>query len=831
MTCRTTLMTASAMCALIAALASAGPAQAADLPTRKSVPMLLDTSWYTEGEVEVGGRFFLNHPQQGAMPNMGQSQAAYYRYQWLAPGPFGNLAIAAGTRDGVRRVEMFGNNIGYRDQAYGLSYSHAGQYYIDLGWNQIPYTYSTSAQTIYNGVGGNYLGLIPGLSANLYNAAGGAGAALAFPGNAAQAANVWTLLNAASHQQYIGITRSTGTADARWTPTDAWDVRAYFENINRQGTMPWQMSFTANTSGVVAQVPKPINDNTKNYGLNAEYQGQTFWDKTYTFKLGYRGSTYTDNVNGFVVENPFCLNAATCARASGPLALMSTPPSNMANGVVSTLALDLPWKARYVGSLNVTRMQQNDTFQPFSINTIAGAPGATGFPFLPASGLNGMVDTVLFNNVLTKDITSELKGKVSYRLYDYNNRTPELYFNNWVITDSAFAKATTAQYAPVRSLSMSYTKQNAAAELNWRPMKTLTLGASYNYERYDWKREAATSTDENMVKAWMDYRPNGWFDFRSSASYARRTSNNYNYQINQAFYQWLTPAALPFPAGNGTSVFANPDYRIFYLSGRERAKIDAQADITVFDGLTVTPNFAYINDYYPMPYLPGSVLGTAAPAVLANSPSNIQQGLTSTQKVQAGIDATYQLTSSTKLFAFYLYEHTNRGYVGGTPGNNVLMGALGANPNPTSALYKMSAGEYVNTFRVGVDSDIIPRLNMKASYTLAKGTASQALPFVSGLTLPSFINYPNMQTMYQQADFGLKYTFADDWLKSMGLAGKMSAGLNYTWQRNIVNNWQAETLNYMWNANLTGVGYMAFMGWYNPNYNIHRLAASVSYKW
>ncbi len=53
-----------------------------------------------------------------------------------------------------------------------------------------------------------------------------------------------------------------------------------------------------------------------------------------------------------------------------------------------------------------------------------GAP-----PGLPASSLNGAINTLLSNNVITTQITPELKSKLSYRYYDFDNNTPELLFH------------------------------------------------------------------------------------------------------------------------------------------------------------------------------------------------------------------------------------------------------------------------------------------------------------------------------------------------------------------------------------------------------------------
>ena len=815
LTCRTSLMIACATSALLVGMASTSVALAADLPTKKAepVPVMLDPGWYTEGVIEVGGRFFVNHPDRGNMPAMGRSLAKYYQFSTIKPGPFSDVFLAAGTNDGARRVEIFGNNIGYSDQAFGLHVDHIGKYYFNFLWDQTPNVISTGAQTIYGGIGTNNLWLPAGLPAALRAACGNTN-----PITAAAAAACRAMLTANSHQTDLGTRRETASGDFRWTPNDAWDVRAEFSNIHRDGTLIDGISFTAGTSGVVTQAPMPVNDDTKNFGLNAEYAGQSPWERPFTFKLGYNGSIYTDNNKYYTVQNPFCaVGDVICARTSAPMALVSLPPNNSANGVTGTLALELPWKARSVTTFSWTRMQQNDPFLPFwTGGALSAGFGATGAPVYPAASLNGLVDTFLLNNVVTKQFTPDLKGKLTYRYYDFANRTPELFFNNWIVTDINGAKATTAQYAPVRSLSMSYVKQNAAAELDWRPLKSVHVGGVGGWEHYSWTREAATGTDEISGKLFADWKPSTWFNARANALLARRYSHNYNYYANLGGFQWATPPGS-FP--NAGSVWNNQDFRAFYLSGRIRSKADIQASVTVIPNFVVTPSFAYINDYYPMPDQRGMI-----PTAAQNWSQLYQEGLNWAKTMQSGVDISWTPVKNLKLFGFYMFEKTSRGYQGGSPGNvNVLN---------VSQMQKISNGEAVQTFRAGFDAAVIPeRFDVKGAFTIAHGRASQNLPLVTGVTPATFINYPDVVTNLMRAEVDAKYTFSDGWLHQMGLKGKLSARLNYTWEHNSVTNWQASTINYMYNPALTTVGYMTWLGYNNPNYNIHRLGASMAYKW
>ena len=89
-----------------------------------------------------------------------------------------------------------------------------------------------------------------------------------------------------------------------------------------------------------------------------------------------------------------------------------------------------------MATLAYTNMRQNDAFLPFTItpfSTTGGVPpgwaGTPGIPTnstaaLPAQSLNGTIDTLLMNNVITTQITPDLKFKANYRYYNYHNGTP-----------------------------------------------------------------------------------------------------------------------------------------------------------------------------------------------------------------------------------------------------------------------------------------------------------------------------------------------------------------------------------------------------------------------
>ena len=157
------------------------------LPLKAAPPVPF---WWTHGEIEVGGRDFLNDPTVGGsiwgdhVPGSAlaggygflgqQSLAKYYEYSIVAPGAFGGGHVATGTSDGLYQIDLWANNIGsnfqgFSDQSYLLTASKVGEQYFTVSWDQTPHIYSTSAQTIFGGVGTNMLTVPAGLVANPVN--------------------------------------------------------------------------------------------------------------------------------------------------------------------------------------------------------------------------------------------------------------------------------------------------------------------------------------------------------------------------------------------------------------------------------------------------------------------------------------------------------------------------------------------------------------------------------------------------------------------------------------------------------------------------------------
>ncbi|WP_291560501.1 MtrB/PioB family outer membrane beta-barrel protein [Bradyrhizobium sp.] len=838
----------------------------------KAPPPAVELPWWTHGFVELGGRGFLNDPTYGGHIVNGQgSLAKFYEYRDLRPGPFGDFNVATGSRNGLYEIDAWGFNPGYRDQAYNAYLSKAGEQYLNLEWDQTPHVYSTSSSTLFN-TNGNALTLAnPNIGHQMFTQ-GGAGWPTVFNTPAGvtafntKAAAVSTIINQNVHPTDIGILRDTASVDYRYTPTDNWDIKANYSNMRRTGSQVDSVLFTATNTGSRVDVAKPVSDRTQNFGVNGEYIGTSAWGQKFNAMVGYNGSVYTDDFSGYTVQNPFCDTGFTgaCAgagtTATAPLAQMSTPPSNQMNGITGTFGADLPVNSRYMGTVSYSGMRQNDQFLPFTINpgvnlfpnavwnpvtqkfttTGTGVPG-NSLASLPAQSLNGSINTLLINNVVTTQVTSDLKTKVSYRYYDYDNQTPQLQISDWIIADATSAKTTTNSYAPVNPLMVGYIKQNGAAEATYRPVNSVNLGASYGVEHYDFTRFDAAATTENTVKFYADWKPASWVTARASASYGERRAGDYDYLGNVGMFQWPVPnknfgqpgttVLTPFP--NSTNY--SEAYRQFYLDDRNRSQAKFQIDIDVIRNFTVTPTINIRNDGFLL--------------------TQNELGLTKDNSTAVGVELAYATTPDLRFLFSYMNEQRNQQqlvsstnlapYTAATSYicPNTSPNGIGVTATYNCQSYSSSISDRVNTFIFGVNYAVIPqRVELGLNYTLSMGKNSSPL-FMQDGTGPVISNalgnniaagqFPDVTTTFQRLEANAKYTLDPDLVHSLGWTGGVSLKLRYAWERNSVTNWNTDLMQpYMYQTLMQSqVAFYQALAGNNPNYNVHMLGGTIAWAW
>ena len=867
------MRTRQALClssaALSASIGLAGLAFADELPTlaQPGAP----EGWYTEGEAAAGGQVFINKP--GDKPI--NSAAKFNEYgDNTEPLFLQSLNFALVNKNGGFRADLHGANIGQDNQKLELDLEQPGTQYLTLSWYKTPQLRSNTAETIFGGVGTTDLTVPSSVVNSLYDAiynsttpttaTTGAGynstlpvqnqipgASTSYvpkgcfvPGQTGVAAcapgvtPVQTTINNSENKINLGLQRDRKEIDYRWTANEHWNIEVDYSIEHRYGVQEQGFLFSSSTSTPLAEVPMPVDDWTQDASISAEYAGLSPWGMNWNAMLRYGVSLYTDSFSSFSAENPFggpgspagvgtlCpTTSATAAPNCYGWGQMGTAPDNGANTITGQIGVDLPgFKSnRYIATLQFTDMTQNQAFIPMTINSL----GLTGlYPTsttatlalapMPRNSLDGRIDTTLFNNVFATQLTSDLKNKLSYRLYDYSNDTPALTIQNWIVNDAAISGAASGvgsgSYSPHTTLLSSYVKQNAADEVTWNATKWATFGASTGWEQYRYSEYAVDVTNEYSEKIYGRITPTDWFSLRADDTYSWRRYDNYNWMA------FIGDIGVSTATGNDE----NPWLRDVDLANRNRDIANLYADFTTPIGLTLTPTAGIRWDDYP-----------TDPNILAQG--GTQLGLRTDHDWNAGLEADWVINSNVSLDLSYTFEQIRQTMIGSSSAANTA----------TTAYYASAMGENVNTWTAGANFQLIPdRLALKLSgtYELATdawNTGAYHCPAgVStancGIASAGNPAYPPENTTFSHLDATMTYKVDPTYLMQFG-KGEVYLQLHYLWERNSVTNWQNDSTSaYLYstlNSSTVAFKDMIFLAGDNPNYNAQAISASLVVKW
>lgn len=830
--------------------------------------------WDFHGYLEAGGRAYIQRPPLGPPPGQfgpaptnaataikspattanppldpGGAGTGRGKFEEYGERPQGyyipSFYLGAFSRDGVYSAEVWGKNAGYNDQNYAFEGQKVGEHRIRAEYDQTPHLYSSQAYTLYNGVGTNLLTINPAVVTSLNNATFGGNPPGVGPGightcfipgqlgTAACAAGVtpaFTTITNNVMPTTLGIQRDRVASEYRYTHNDSWEFNVDYSNERRTGTQEQGTLFGSNGTGAaLAMVPRPVSDTTQNASASAQYAGSSPWGK-WTTMVKYFVSSYKDNYAFYDATSPFGGGPGGVSNVSGGCATtqpqncfgtarMSMFPDNFAQGVTTTTAVDLPFKSRYVGTFQYQSMTQNQDFLAVSINPApaknANVPAGNtiGNYAVSRPSLDGRIDTILSNNQLTTQLTSDLKVKSSYRYYSVDNKTQPLTMLDWVVNDSNSARSQTSGYAPHTTIFQSYTKQNAAEEVNWHPAKWLDVGVIGGFEQYDRSQAQTNRTTEWSAKFYDVVTPNDWSKFRSSYFYSQRRYSNYDW----ATYVGNTIVAPIVPGGTTTSLIENPGMRTYDMADRNRFVAKSSVDLDFVPGLTITPNAGLRNDRY---------------LTDPTNPVN-QLGLVSDNNWNIGLEGTYTVNNFVTLFGAAMMEVYNRRmYDGG--------GVIAGNP---SAHYFTDMYGHANTYMGAVDVVLIPKtLDLKLAGTLvmssdqwnsgtAPGGSSGLVSNCPGTCSTIVGLWPEVTGNFKRFDATLRYKFDETVVKQIGWVGDVYFKVKYAYETNYVDNWALGNMQqYMYYA-ANARSQQIFMAGDNPNYSAQYVVATLALKW
>lgn len=499
--------------------------------------------------------------------------ARYQRYQDLRDGALLDGFKYAGHRE-AWDFDLVANRVGYRDQRYVARLTNLGRVKINFSWDQIPLFFSTGATdafaplsaTPFTGVGSGQLSLDDSVQQSLQAicptppcspAAGTARQALLFQ-----------LVNGQAQFTDNRLRRDTALLDATYTVTPDTDIKFHLQNVQKHGTQPWATPFGFSHT---IEIPGPVDHRTTDVGAALEWAN----DRAMV-KVGWDGSWFSNTIPTLTFDNPlratdFTYASAYTAGDGTSQGRMAMWPDSSVNALSGTATYKLPGRGRVYSSLSLASWRQNQGLVPFTINT--------AIPTIP-----------LPRNTADADarVTSALVGysgrpldkawfNVRYRLYDFDNNTPEFPVHEYVRLDQVEEEFLTG----TGSEAFSYKRQYLDADASYSilPFTAVRVGYSLETDRRTFRQFEHTS--ENGVKVALDMTGWKYVTLRTQYDYSKRTGSGLEEEVIDADDEG---AALP---------------RQFDISDRNRNRFSFVATITPSDIFALNAQIGVFRDERP----------------------------------------------------------------------------------------------------------------------------------------------------------------------------------------------------------------------------------------
>jgi MtrB/PioB family decaheme-associated outer membrane protein len=379
--------------------------------------------------------------------------------------------------------------------------------------------------------------------------------------------------------------RHVGSGSVEYAPTEALTVTTSYRRTNREGTIPFGGSFGHSS---LVELPAPTDHTLSDFDATAEYVRDPL-----ILRGGYTGSWFHNDVTSVVFDNPFRATDIAATPSRGRLTLA---PSNSFIGVNGMASVKLPYRSRAMAYVSTGLLQDaGDALVPQTINS-ANTPAA-----LDRQTVDGEARSSSVNLRFTSRPNKYTDVIVSYRSYDYDNRTPVFHMRERVSYDNAPAAVT----PPVETEPFGLTRHTFDADYRLAPFAMTTAGIGFTRNSEERTHRIFESTTDNVVRITFDTVTRQWFTLRSKYEHAQRRGKG------------LDEALL-------SSIGEQPKLRQFDVANRNRDRVTLIGSVTPLASLMASLTFAagkddYLESLFGLRDNTHRVLGAGAEYVLSDT--------------------------------------------------------------------------------------------------------------------------------------------------------------------------------------------------------------------
>ena len=345
-----------------------------------------------DGEFTIGGQWFDQTVPEAKFREFSEVPRGGFLQSFMAQEWSGRNSVALWGANGIRS-----------DQVSRLTWANGARWRVDLGYAQIPHTFSQIARW-------GWLQSAPG--------------AFSLP-DSLQARNQgipssYTQRMAdflkTSPTIGLGLDTKTSTARLRARPARGWQFELRGTHRKRSGIKPYALAFGFSTA---LENPEPIDQRMVDADFVADFRRDRF-----SLQASAGLSAFQNRVDELKVDNP--KRITDLATGDGPaVGVLDLYPDNRVVRGSLGLGYTMPRRTALNATLSLAQTRQDDLFLGFANNS---ALPQSSRDSLPAQSLDGKARQLNGDVRLTTRPTEDLDGTIHFRYSDYDNQTPELNF-------------------------------------------------------------------------------------------------------------------------------------------------------------------------------------------------------------------------------------------------------------------------------------------------------------------------------------------------------------------------------------------------------------------
>jgi MtrB/PioB family decaheme-associated outer membrane protein len=401
------------------------------------------------------------------------------KYQEFSQVPRGGFLESFVWREwsGRNSVALWGANALRADQATKFTWANGARWRLDLGYLQIPHTFSRTARWGWAESAPGVFTLPDTLQSRNQ----------VIPGTYTQRMKDF-LANAAPVD--LGVQTNISSARLRARPARGWQFEARGTSRERSGFKPYALDFGFNTA---LENPEPIDQRMLDADFIASYQRS---------KLSAQGSVglsrFDNHISTLVVDNP--KRITDVSGGDGPVvgALDLYPDNQVIRGSLA-LAYLLPKRTAISATLGLAEGKQDDPFLPFTSNS---ALPQSSLDSLPARSLDGKTRQLNGDVRLTTRPARGLDGTLRFHYTDYDNQTEERNFIGQSPYDVSW-QAFLEQHNPI----LGNTQWQSGADLDYAINSQVRLGLIAEYRNRERTEREVEKDNETVLGGRARLRP------------------------------------------------------------------------------------------------------------------------------------------------------------------------------------------------------------------------------------------------------------------------------------------------------------------------------------